>query len=95
MDLSFKGINSGADYKVQKPGQVAISSLLGMFSQLTNLGGLVRPKMQGSYSVDKEIAINQQYQQQLTQMSMNLLENSLRIMANSLQTDSQTDISTV
>ena len=91
MDLSFKGLNSGADYQVQKPGQVAISSLLGMFSQLTNLGGLVRPKMEGSYSVDKEIAINRQYEQQMNEMSMRLIEQSLRIMANSLQSDSNTE----
>lgn len=90
MDLSFKNQFPADDYKPSKPGQVAISSLLGMFSQLTSLGGLVRPKMQGSYSVDKEIAMNQQYQQQLNEMSMQLLENSLRIMANSLQTDTTT-----
>lgn len=90
MDLSFKNQFQADDYKPAKPGQVAISSLLGMFSQLTSLGGLSRPKMQGSYSVDKEAAINQQYQQQLNEMSMRLLENSLRIMANSLQSDSTT-----
>lgn len=90
MDLSFKNQFQADDYKPAKPGQVAISSLLGMFSQLSSLGGLVRPKMQGSYNVDKEIAINQQYQQQLNAMSMQLLENSLRIMANSLQTDTTT-----
>ncbi len=90
MDLSFKNQFPADDYKPAKPGQVAISSLLGMFSQLTSLGGLVRPKMQGSYNVDKEIAMNQQHQQQLNEMSMQLLENSLRIMANSLQSDTTT-----
>lgn len=90
MDLSFKNQFPADDYKPSNPGQVAISSLLGMFSQFTSLGDLVRPKMQGSYSVDKEIALNEQYNRQLNEMSLRLLENSLRIMANSLQTDSTT-----
>lgn len=87
MDLSFKNQFPADDYKPSKPGQVAISSLLGIFSQLTNLGGLARPRMQGSYSVDKEIALNQAREQQINEMSMRAIEFSLRVMASTLQTE--------
>ena len=54
MDLSFKNQFQADDYKPAKPGQVAISNLLGLFSSLSTLGGIFPPKMIGSYNVDKE-----------------------------------------
>ncbi len=85
MDLSFKNQFQSDDYKPSKPGQVAISNLLGLFSSLSTLGGLFPPKMIGSYNVDKEAALNQQREQQQAELSFKLAEESLRMMANALE----------
>lgn len=85
MDLSFKNQFQSDDYKPSKPGQVAISNLLGLFSSLSTLGGLFPPKMIGSYNVDKEAALNQQREQQQDELSFKLAEESLRMMANALE----------
>lgn len=85
MDLSFKNQFHSDDYKPSKPGQVAISNLLGLFSSLSTLGGLFPPKMIGSYNVDKEAALNQQREQQQAELSFKLAEESLRMMANALE----------
>lgn len=85
MDLSFKNQFQSDDYKPSKPGQVAISNILGLFSSLTTLGGLFPPKMIGSYNVDKEAALNQQREQQQAELSIKLAEQSLRMMANALE----------
>lgn len=85
MDLSFKNQLQADDFKPEKPGRVAISSLLGLFSSLSTLGGLFPPKMIGSYNVDKEAALNQQREQQQAEISFKLAEQSLRMMANALE----------
>lgn len=85
MDISFKNQFQADDYKPAKPGQVAISNLLGLFSSLSSLGGLFPPKMIGSYNVDKEAALNQQREQQQAELSFKLAEESLRMMANALE----------
>lgn len=85
MDLSFKNQFQADDFKSSKPGQVAISNLLGLFSSLSTLGGLFPPKMIGSYNVDKEAALNQQREQQQAEISFKLAEQSLRMMANALE----------
>lgn len=85
MDLSFKSKFQADDFTPSKPGQVAISNLLGLFSSLSTLGGLFPPKMVGSYNVDKEAALNQQREQQQAELSFKLAEQSLRMMANALE----------
>lgn len=85
MDLSFKNQFQADDFKPIKPGQVAISNLLGLFSSLSTLGGLFPPKMIGSYNVDKEAALNHQREQQQAELSFKLAEQSLRMMANALE----------
>lgn len=85
MDFTFKNQFQADDFKPSKPGQVAISNLLGMFSSLSTLGGLFPPKMIGSYNVDKEAALNQQREQQQSEISFKLAEQSLRMMANALE----------
>lgn len=85
MDLSFKNQLQADDLKPARPGQVAISNLLGLFSSLSTLGGLFPPKMFGSYNVDKEAALNQQREQQQAELSFKLAEQSLRMMANALE----------
>lgn len=85
MDLSFKNQFNADDYTPAKPGRVAISNLLGLFSSLSTLGGLFPPKMIGSYNVDKEAALNQQREQQQAELSFKLAEESLRMMANALE----------
>lgn len=85
MDLSFKNQFKADDLQPSKPGQVAISNLLGLFSSLSTLGGLLPPKMIGSYNVDKEAALNQQRDQQQAEISFKLAEQSLRMMANALE----------
>lgn len=85
MDLSFKNQFQADDFTPAKPGQVAISNLLGLFSSLSTLGGLFPPKMIGSYNVDKEAALNQQREQQQAELSFKLAEQSLRMMANALE----------
>lgn len=85
MDLSFKNKFQADDFTPSKPGRVAISNILGLFSSLSTLGGLFSPKMIGSYNVDKEAALNQQREQLQAELSFKLAEQSLRMMANALE----------
>lgn len=85
MDFSFKNILNNADYKPQKPGQVAISNMLSLFEGLTNLGGLKMPSTQEGYNVDKEVAIRNQRMQISSQITALAAEQMIRVMANMMQ----------
>lgn len=85
MDFSFKNILNNADYKPQKPGQVAISNMLSLFEGLTNLGGLKMPSTSEGYNVDKEVAIRNQRMQISSQITALAAENMIRVMANMMQ----------
>lgn len=85
MDFSFKNILNNADFKPQKPGQVAISNMLSLFEGLTNLGGLKMPTTQEGYNVDKEVAIRNQRMQISTQITALAAEQMVRVIASMMQ----------
>lgn len=85
MDFSFKNILNNADYKPQKPGQVAISNMLSLFEGLTNLGGLKLPSTQEGYNVDKEVAIRNQRMQLSSQITSLVAEQMVRVIASMMQ----------
>lgn len=85
MDFSFKNILNNADYKPQKPGQVAISNMLSLFEGLTNLGGLKLPSTQEGYNVDKEVAIRNQRMQISSQITALAAEQMVRVISSMMQ----------
>lgn len=85
MDFSFKNILNNADFKPQKPGQVAISNMLSLFEGLTNLGGLKMPSTQEGYNVDKEVAIRNQRMQISSQITALAAEQMVRVIASMMQ----------
>lgn len=85
MDFSFKNILNNADFKPQKPGQVAISNMLSLFEGLTNLGGLKMPSTQEGYNVDKEVAIRNQRMQISSQITALAAEQMVRVIASMIQ----------
>lgn len=85
MDFLTKNILNNADYKPQKPGQVAISNMLSLFEGLTNLGGLKMPSTSEGYNVDKEVAIRNQRAQISSQITALAAEQMVRIMASMMQ----------
>lgn len=85
MDFSFKNILNNADFKPQKPGQVAISNMLSLFEGLTNLGGLKMPSTQEGYNVDKEVAIRNQRMQISSKITTLAAEQMVRVIASMIQ----------
>lgn len=85
MDFSFKNILNNADFKPQKPGQVAISNMLSLFEGITNLGGLKLPSTNEGYNVDKEVAIRNQRMQLSSQITALAAEQMVRVIASMMQ----------